>query len=98
MAWHEDFEDEPSVENQMPFGISPEEMHVVMMDAMVDACECCGVRLEQFYLVETGTYEFYTMDIDPGTLMCVDCLEDRREQYTPDDPELFDALTRVSVW
>ena len=37
--WHEDFGDEPSVEERMPFGISPEEMLAVSEEAMLS--ECC---------------------------------------------------------
>lgn len=97
MMWHEDFGDEPSVEDRMPFGVSPEEMEAVMLEALLDPCEICGVQFERDLMTETGSYEYYTMDLDPGTLLCADCYETHRLQYVPDDPELIDGLTPISV-
>ncbi len=97
MQWpHEDFGDSPSVEELTPTGMCPE------MKALHDAayhvpCEHCG---ESFYvhdLVTTGYGEYITMDLDPGTRLCEDCLERQRDRYTPDDPRLWDAWTPVRI-
>ena len=93
----EDFGDEPSVEERMPFGVSPEEMRAVSEEAMLsDCCEFCERLPDDGELVETGMYEYYTMDLDPGTLICVVCLELHRSQFIPDDPSLFDCYTPVA--
>jgi len=99
MTWQEDFEDEPSVEERMPFGITPEEMQAVMIEASLGTCDFCGEKSPLEDLIETGMYEYYTMDLDPGTLGCIDCLEGRRMRFIPDDPSLFDCYTPVNcVW
>jgi hypothetical protein len=96
MWWHEDFEDEPSVEERMPFGVPPEEMRAVLEEALQDdCCELCELPFGPGELVETGIYEFYTMDLDPGTRICSECLESHRMQFIPDDPSLFDCYTPV---
>jgi hypothetical protein len=89
---HEDFGDEPSVEERMPFGVSQEEMLVVFKEVLEnDCCEHCKQLFDAGELVETEMYEYYTMDLDPGTRICPECLESHREQYIPDDPSLFDC-------
>jgi hypothetical protein len=95
MRWHEDFQDEPSVEERMPFGITFEEMQAAMVAASLGACEFCGEQALLEDLIETGTYEYYTMDLDPGTLACGECLENHRTQFVPDDPSLYDCYTPV---
>lgn len=97
MPWHEDFEDEPSVEERMPFGITPEEMQAVMVAASLGACEFCGEQAVLEDLIETGMYEYYSMDLDPGTLACADCLENHRLRFVPDDPSLFDCWTPAAI-
>jgi competence protein CoiA len=56
-------------------------------------CEACKTPHPRQYLTETGMYEYYTMDLDPGTVMCPDCYESRRDRFIPDDPELWDCYT-----
>ncbi len=97
MVWHEDFADEPSVEERMPFGITPQEMHAMMLEASLGTCEFCGAQAAIGEMIETGTYEYYTMDIDPGTLACPGCIENHRLRFIPDDPSLYDCLTPVEV-
>ena len=91
--WHEDFEDEPSVEERMPFGLSPEEMRAVSIEASLDICENCHVQLPDDEFVVTGMDEYCTMDIDPGTKLCSECYDERRMQFIPSDPSLFDCFT-----
>ena len=94
--WHEDFSDEPGVEERMPFGVSPEEMRAVMEEALQDdCCELCGLLVDPVDLIETGMTEYYQMDLDPGTRVCTECLESHRLQFIPDDPSLFDCYTPV---
>ena len=70
--WHEDFADEPAVEERMPFGVPPEEMRAVLEEALQDdCCELCGLLFDPGELTETGMYEYYTMDLDPGTRVCL---------------------------
>ena len=95
MNWTEDFGDEPGVEDRMPFGMSPEEMRDVLIAASLETCEFCGVEAHFEDLVETGTCEYYTMDVDPNTLACPECLENRRLKFIPKDPSLFDCFTPV---
>jgi len=95
--WHEDFADEPAVEERMPFGIPPEEMRAVLEEALQDdCCELCGMLFDPGEVAETGMYEYYTMDLDPGTRVCPECLESRRDQFIPDDPSLFDCYTPLA--
>ena len=95
--WCEDFDDEPSVEERMPFGVSPEEMRAVSEEAMPsDCCEFCKLPSDDGELVETGMYEYYTMDLDPGTRVCPECLESHRMLFIPDDPSLFDCYTPLA--
>ena len=75
MRWHEDFEDEPSVEERMPFGLSPIEMQAMMIEARFDTCERCGDRLPDDELISTGMHEYFTMDIDPESKFCPGCYE-----------------------
>ncbi len=56
-------------------------------------CEACNMPHPRHYLTETGMYEYYTMDLDPGTVFCPDCYEARRDQCIPDDPDLWDCYT-----
>jgi hypothetical protein len=95
---YEDFGDEPSVEERMPFGgISPEEMLAVSEEILrSNCCELCGLPPALGELVETGMYEYYTMDLDPGTRVCEECLESHRTQYIPDNPMLFDCYTPLA--
>jgi hypothetical protein len=95
MDFHEDFGDEPSVEERMPFGITPQEVHAVMTEASLGACEFCGEQEALDDLTETGTYKYHTMDLDPGILACIDCLENHRMQFIPDNASLFDCYTPV---
>ena len=95
--WHEDFADEPSVEERTPFGISPDEAFAAMMDASLATCEFCRRQAEHEDFIETGMNEYYTMDLDPGTMACYDCLEQHRARFIPDDPLLFDAWTPVAI-
>ena len=97
MVMHEDFADEPSVEERMPHGLSPAEMKALHDEASVEDCEFCGESFHYDELVPTGHYEYYTMDLDPGTRICADCLERRREDYTPSDPALFDCYMPVQI-
>lgn len=60
-------------------------------------CDRCWMPFARRELLETGMYEYYTMDVDPGTFMCHDCHEARREQFIPDDPSLFDCHTPVTI-
>ena len=95
--WHEDFADEPSIEERIPFGISPEEMRAVMEVASLDdCCELCKLPFDCGDLIETGLYEYYTMDLDPGTWVCTECLESHRLKFIPDDPSLFDVYTPLA--
>ncbi len=88
--------EEVSIEEQMPYGISPEEARAVSEEAFLcDCCEFCGSFRDDSEFVETGMGEFYTMDIDPGTLVCIECLESRRLRFIPDDPSCFDCWTPV---
>ena len=98
MNLHEDFGDEPSIEERMPFGISPEEMREGMIEAFMGVCEFCGVSAPRDEFIETGMYEYRTMDLDPDTLACAECLEEHRLTFIPDDPSLFDCYTPVEVY
>jgi hypothetical protein len=98
MGWHEDFADEPSVEERMPFGFAPEEMQAAIIAASFGVCEFCGEESMLEDLIESGMYEYYTMDLDPGTLSCADCLESHRLRFVPDDPSLFDCFTPVNMY
>lgn len=60
-------------------------------------CAVCNMRFPKSQLTETGMYEYYTMDIDPMTLICSDCYETARERFVPEDPALFDCFTPVHV-
>ena len=97
MRWHEDFEDEPSVEERMPFGLSPSEMQAMMIEARFDTCEQCGDRLPDEDLIATGMYEYFTMDIDPESKFCPECYELLQRRDVPSDPSLFDGLTPLQV-
>jgi hypothetical protein len=98
MNLDEDFEDEPAVEERMPFGITPEEMYAVMIEASQESCEFCNEAFHCEDLIETGMYEYCTMDLDPGTFACSECLERHRMRFVPDDPSLFDCLTPVVMY
>jgi hypothetical protein len=95
MNWHEDFEDEPAVEDRMPYGLSPEEMSLLIIEAPLGVCEFCGVKGPREDFVKTGLDEYLTMDLDPNTLACPNCLEDHRLRWIVDDPSLFDCFTAV---
>ena len=41
-------------------------------------------------------YEYYTMDLDPGTRICTECLESHRVRFIPDNPSLFDCYTPMA--
>lgn len=97
MGWHEDFEDEPTVEERMPFGLPPVEIQALHAEASVDRCESCGESFPCDYFEPIGYIEYCTMDLDCDTRICSDCLEERRASYIPDDPELFDCLTPVHI-
>jgi competence protein CoiA len=60
-------------------------------------CEDCKMPSKRMYLIETGMWEYYTLDLDPQTLLCPDCHETRCDTRTPDDPALFDCWTPVHV-
>lgn len=60
-------------------------------------CEACRMSFPMKELVKTGMYEFYTMDVDPLTLICLECYEAHRESCIPDDPDLFDCYTPVEI-
>ena len=93
---HEDFEDEPSVEERMPFGVSPEEMRAVFEESLENDCwEFCKLPFGPGDLAETGKPEFYMMDLDPGTRICPECLESHRMRFIPGDPSLFDCYTPI---
>jgi hypothetical protein len=95
--WHEDFGDEPSIEERMPFGMLPEEIRTVSEEASRDdCCELCKQLFDWSELIETGLYEYYTMNIDPGTRVCAACLESNRMEFIPDDPTLFDVYTPLA--
>lgn len=96
MFWHEDFGDEPSIEERMPIGVSPEEKLAVSEQIWEDShCSICEQEFAESELIETGMYEYCTMDLDPGTKLCPECLEAHRDQYIPDDPMLFDCYTPI---
>ncbi len=97
MNLHEDFEDEPAVEERMPFGITPEEMHAAMVEASLELCKFCNESYPSEDWIETGMHEYCTMDSDPGTFACPECLEAYRMRFIPDDPSLFDCLTPVAI-
>jgi hypothetical protein len=82
--WHEDFSDEPGPEERMPIGWEDKPL----------ICEVCGCYLDVSGC-ETGMYEYMTLDLDPGTHICAECLERRTMCYIPDDPSLFDVYTPV---
>jgi hypothetical protein len=45
--WYNGFYEEASVEEQLPFGMSPEEMRAVSEEAILcDCCELCGLLRE----------------------------------------------------
>lgn len=98
MNWHEDYGDEPAIEERMPYGMTPEEMRDVMMEASCETCYVCGVKAQVEEFVETGMYEYYTMDIDPETFFCPACIEEYRMQFIPEDPSLFDCLTPLASY
>lgn len=58
-------------------------------------CVGCKMPYPSRHLINTGAYEYYTMDIDLDTTLCPECYERRRESCIPDDPSLFDCLTPV---
>ncbi len=60
-------------------------------------CEGCRMPFAQRDLIETGMYEYYMIDLDPGTVLCAECYEHRRVGFIPDDPSLFDAYTPVEI-
>lgn len=95
ISWHEDFGDEPAVEERMPFGVTPEEMRAALYEASLGTCEFCGQQACTDELIETGMHEYYTMDLDPGTLSCLECLESRRDALIPEDLSLSDCYTPV---
>lgn len=61
-------------------------------------CDGCQMPHPARDLHETSTYEYYTMDIDPGARLCFGCYERRREAFIPDDPSLYDCLTPVHLF
>ncbi len=97
MGWHEDFGDEPSVEERMPFGLSPLEMQAISDEACLEACHFCDERYPEESLYTTDMYEYVTMDVDPDTKLCPECYDRRRLKFVPDDPSLFDCYTPVEV-
>lgn len=58
-------------------------------------CEGCNRSKPMAHLIKTGMSEYYTMDLDPSTLLCGECYDSRRDNYTPDSPDLFDGFTPV---
>lgn len=58
-------------------------------------CEFCRLSFPPAQLIATGNWEMHTLDLDPGTRICLTCHEARCEAYTPDDPALFDCWTPV---
>lgn len=59
-------------------------------------CEDCRRSLPKRQLIETGTHEYYTLDLDPTTLLCIECYEARCDERTPNDASLFDCYTPVA--
>ena len=81
----------------MPFGVPPEEMRAASEEALEnDCCEVCKLPFDPRELVETGMYEYCTMDLDPGTRICLECLDSHRMKFIPDDPSLFDCYTPIA--
>src|SRR5262245_52440955 len=97
MGWHEDFGDEPSVEERMPHGLSTVEMLALFEEASMDACEGCGQSFPEGALSTTDMFECVTMDLDPGTQLCGECYEVCRRRHIPDDPRMFDGFTPVEI-
>jgi hypothetical protein len=62
-----------------------------------ELCDACKTPFPKGNLIETGMWEFYTMDLDPLTPICADCYEAERERHIPDDPSLVDCLTPVQI-
>jgi hypothetical protein len=96
--WHEDFGDEPSVEERIKCEMSQSEIDAVEAEAFqsTECCGICGKYVGFDNLIETGYSEYVTMDLDPQ-LVCPDCLELRCIQYTPSDPNLWDVLTPICI-
>jgi hypothetical protein len=93
MCWHEDFGDEPSVEERMPYGLSPAEVHLIVAEASLHRCEECGKRFLEDEVISTGIYEYYMMDIDPESVVCLECYEACQAGRIPTDPSLIDCYT-----
>ncbi|MDZ4817897.1 MAG: hypothetical protein SGJ20_02880 [Planctomycetota bacterium] len=97
MNWHEDFQDEPSIEERTPYGLCPIEMHSIMSEVSLEECGHCEERFPSDEMIVTGIYEYYTMDLDPDTRLCEHCYECHRQSCIPDDPAHFDSYTPVKV-
>lgn len=97
MNWHEDFGDEPSVEERTPHGLSPNEIIAIIADESRVKCDECGERFHADDVVITDMYEYCTMDIDPESVICLDCYEACRDAHIPDDPTLFDGCTPLQL-
>jgi hypothetical protein len=61
-------------------------------------CDGCSMPHPNEHLLKTGMYEYYTMDLDPGTELCPNCYEVRLDRFVPDDPLLFDCFTPVHIY
>jgi hypothetical protein len=94
--WHEDYG--PTCEERIPVG--GEEMSALQEEAILQ-CQCCtycGHLCDHEHLndlTETGMEEYCRLDLDPGTIICLECLESVRVQFTPTDPSVFDVYTPV---
>jgi hypothetical protein len=97
MCWHEYFGDEPSVEERMPYGLSPAEIDSIIAEASLHKCEECGKPFLADEVITTGMYEYYTMDVDPESVVCLECYEACREGHIPSDPSLIDGYTPLRV-
>ena len=96
MNWQEDFYDEPSVEERYPSELVDPDGDRRIAEFGNLECETCQHLHPHKELITTDMSEYYTMDLDAGTLLCFDCYEAIRLSFIPEDPFLYDVLTPVA--
>lgn len=95
MRLHEDYGDEPGIEERYPSDQSPDEYDLAGTAGTFEPCELCGTFCITTDLIATDLWEYVTMDIDPGTKLCSGCYQESLDRSTPDDPTLYDAYTPI---
>lgn len=62
-----------------------------------ELCQHCKMIFPSSHVISTGLREYYQMDLDPDTRLCIDCIEEIRSSRLPDNPKLWDAYTPLEA-